>query len=184
MPRRTWFITISLILLLILSTQGIVQAKLFQLKVSVSRERLMNFELSSKALRARFREIFQNPDDYRSEIKRNVIESAILNNQVIVDLDSTYLEDIGIAIVNSIRFMSLKPLLHLHRDRKLLLVTKYAFFMERNRRLEQAVGRYKNVIDALESHKSEILAFALLHHGYCLASLGKVSQAVLSLQKP
>ena len=87
MPRRTWFITISLILLLILSTQGIVQAKLFQLKVSVSRERLMNFELSSKALRARFREIFQNPDDYRSEIKRNVIESAILNNQVVADLD-------------------------------------------------------------------------------------------------
>lgn len=183
MPRRTWFITIALILLLILSTQGIVQAKLFQLKVSVSRERLMNFELSSKALRARFREIFQNPDDYRSEIKRNVIESAILNNQVIVNLDSSYLEDIGIAIVNSIRFMSLKPLLHLHRDRKLLLVTKYAFFMERNRRLEQAVGRYKDVIDALGKHKSEILAFALLHHGYCLASLGKFSQAALSLQK-
>ena len=58
--------------------------------------------------------------------------------------------------------MSLKPILHVHRDRKLLLLTKYAFFMERNRRLELAAERYKKVIDTLSNHRSEILAFALL----------------------
>lgn len=183
MPRRTWLIAIFLLLLLLLSTQGIIQAKLFQLKLSVSRERLMNFELSSKALRIRSRDIFQNSDDYRSEIKRNVIESAILNDQTVLDLESSYMEDIGIAIVNSIRLMSLKPLLYIHRERKLLLITKYAFFMERNRRLELAASRYKDVIDSFAEHKSEILAFALLHYGYCLASLGKTSQAITSLEK-
>ena len=183
MPKRTWFAVIFLIFVLILSTQGVVQAKLFQLKVFVSRERLMNFELSSKALRVRFRETFQNSDDYRTEIKRNVLESAILNNQALADLESTYLEDIGMAVVNSIRIMSLKPVLHLQRDRKLLLLTKYAFFMERNHRVELAASRYEDVIGALKNYKSEILAFTLLHHGYCLASMGKVPGAIQSLER-
>ena len=183
MPKRAWIVAISLILFLILSTQGVVQAKLFQLKVSVSRERLMNFELSSKALQARFREIFKNPDDYRSEIKRNVIESGILNNRVLVDIESGFMENLGIAVVNSIRIMSLKPILHLHRDRKLLLILKYAFFMERSRRLEIAVERYEDVINILQNRKNDILAFSLLHHGYCLASMGRFSPAIQSLEE-
>ena len=63
------------ILLLIGVTQGIVQSKLFQLKILVSRDRILNFELSSQALQKRFSSDFKKSDDYQTEINQSLFRS-------------------------------------------------------------------------------------------------------------
>ncbi len=183
MNYRSLLFPVGIILFLVVLTQSILQAKLFQLRVSVSRERLMNFELSSKILRARFRDIFKSNDDYRAEINRNLVEADILNNVTVDDLDSGYLVGVGIAVSNAIRTMSLKPFLRLQEERRMLLILKYAFFMERNQRLKIASQKYSDVIRILEEQENDIVAFSLLHLGFCLASLGKRPAAIIELKK-
>ena len=143
MRYSSWLMVLVLILILVVSTQAIIQAKLFELKVTVSRDRLMNFELSSKVLRQRFKEKLENQDDYRSEIKRNVLEASILNESSPKELDTSYLDSVGIAFVNSVRLMSLKPLLQIQRDRELLLLVKYAFYLERSNSLKPAAEKIR-----------------------------------------
>ncbi len=184
MRYSTWIILFIVILLLLLTTQGIVQAKLYQLKVSVSQDRLMNFEISSEALRSRFREIFKNPDDYKSEIKRNVVESGILNNVDPSDLEANIVVRFGVAFSNSVRLMSLKPILRLSQDRKIILLVKYAFFMERNRKMDIAAKKYQEALALIQKgEKSNMMGFALLHSGYSYAVIGERKKAIVLLQK-
>ena len=184
MRNSAWILLIAVILLLLVTTQGIVQAKLYQLKVSVSQDRLMNFEISSEALRSRFKEIFQNPDDYKSELKRSVIESGILNNVEPGELEANIVVRIGVAFSNSVRLMSLKPILRLNQDRKVILLIKYAFFMERNRRMDIAAKKYEEVINlSEENEKNNMFGFSLLHAGYSYATIGEREKAINFLQK-
>ena len=171
------------IILLIGFTQGIVQSKLFQLRILVSRERILNFELSSKALQKRFTGDLQKSDDYQTEINQSLLESSILNQSVPEELDSSPWILLGTAVVNSVRIMSLKPILALHKERKNLLLLKYAFFMERIRRLSIASKKYEIILKRLGNQRSESTAFALLHNAYCLNSIGKRKDAIVLLKK-
>ena len=171
------------IILLIGFTQGIVQSKLFQLRILVSRERILNFELSSKALQKRFTGDLQKSDDYQTEINQSLLESSILNQSVPEELDSSPWILLGTAVVNSVRIMSLKPILALHKERKNLLLLKYAFFMERIRRLSIASKKYEIILKRLGNQRSESKAFALLHNAYCLNSIGKRKDAIVLLKK-
>ncbi len=178
------FILISLCIALLLITQSIVQGKLYQLRLSVSQERLMNFELSSRVLRARLRQIFENPDNYKAEIQRNLIESAVLNNaDASAELNISFLAQLGLAVSNSVRLMSLKPILRLQQNRAILLLGKYAFFMERNRHFTVAVEKYTEIIERSQGEKTDIVGFSLLHKGYCLLILGQYKEAASILEQ-
>ena len=184
MRVSNWISLIALVIILLSATQGVIQAKLYQLKVSISRDKLMNFELSSQALRTRFRkELLQNVTNYRDEIKQNLIEASILNSITPAELKSNILVDIGISISNVVRTMSLRPILRLKKDRELLLIIKYAFFMERNRHYKVASEKYENVIQDLDGSENDMLAFSLLHQGYCLSSYGSYKKATKQLKR-
>ena len=107
----------------------------------------------------------------------------ILNATIPSELESNTFVNIGIALSNATRKMSLKPFLYLKNQRTLLLLLKKAFLMERKRFLWEAIKHYKQALHLLQGHNSEMLAFTWLHYAWCLSMVGRQKQALELLQK-
>ncbi|MCR9143789.1 MAG: hypothetical protein NXI24_16195 [bacterium] len=183
--RNILYILVVLLIFALVS-QAIISVKLLELRVQVSHDRLFNYELSSRVLKARFRQMVasQNQsrnDSFKNEIKRNLLESTIMNEVNPQALESGALETVGMAVINSVRLLSLKPLLELRENQETLTRIKYAFFMERNRRYDVAVERYAELEDRL-GQSGEMAGFVSLHHGFCLAITGETEPAIAKLE--
>lgn len=183
--RNLIYILIVLLLFALVS-QAIISVKLLELRVQVSHDRLFNYELSSRVLKARFRQMIvdesgSSNDRFKNEIKRNLLESTIMNEVNPQALEAGTLESVGMAVINSVRLLSLKPLLDLRENQKILTRIKYAFFMERNRRYDVAVERYAELAPLLKAG-GEMAGFVSLHHGFCLAITGEVEPALKILE--
>ena len=82
-----------------LMSNSIIDIKVLELKFYVNKEQLLNYELSSKVLREKIKNILITKDDYVSELKNNILESAIMNSQISnEDLDISVSEKIGLFI--------------------------------------------------------------------------------------
>ncbi len=183
---RNLIYILVVLLLFALVSQAIISVKLLELRVQVSHDRLFNYELSSRVLKARFRQMIvsqgdDSTDRFKNEIKRNLLESTIMNEVNPQALEAGTLETVGMAVINSVRLLSLKPLLELRENQKILTRIKYAFFMERNRRYDVAVERYAELAPLLQEG-GEMAGFVSLHHGFCLAITGKIEPALEILE--
>lgn len=178
---------IALLFLLILLalgfvSQSIVKISLVQLRVLLAREQLLNYELSSRMLRAKFKQMLLQKDDLKQEVKMKVLESSVMNfdraDQVKLSAD----EVVGLWVVNIVRLLNIKPLLSLEEDQNRLLLLQYAFHLERTRKYAQAAEKYTALEDEF-STGDENLAFVLLHNGFCLALSGQTGTAIEKLEE-
>ncbi|MBX7058010.1 MAG: tetratricopeptide repeat protein [Leptospirales bacterium] len=166
-----------------LMSQAIISIKLADLRIQVARGRLFNYELSSEVLKERFKSLTAGESDFRSELQKNVMESAIMNAANPEELSLTPVQLAGLAAVNAVRMASLKPFLRLSQDQEQLALVKLAFLFERNRRFDAAAEKYQSVIPDLAGSAPDLHGFSLLHVGYCLAVSGKRAEARTALER-
>ena len=182
--RNTTLLLLSLGLALWFSTQSVVGSKLLELQIHIEKDAIQNFELSSQVLEMRFRRQTSSKDDIDTEIQEYAVASQILNEAEPEILKISWFEQGGIAIVNSVRLLSFKPLIDFWKERKLLLLLKYAFYLERHRRTREAKQEYQVFLEAGDTERgSDIYTFALLHQAYCYFLMGnfKVSAKNIAL---
>jgi hypothetical protein len=177
--------SISFLLMLILflvSSQSIIGAKLLELRLNIQKDQVMNYELSSKALKDKLRQVFIDRENFENEIKLNVLESSILNSNLKeFKFKLSFEENLGLLLVNTVRFFSLKPPLELETNQTNTLLLQYAFFQERSRRYKLASDKYNDLEKKLKS-KSEEIAFVYLHNGFCLAMQGQIDESYTKLR--
>jgi len=174
---------IVLILTFFLTSQSIVKVKMLQLKVLLAREQLLNYELSSRMLRAKFKQMLLSKDNFSTEMKMKVLESSILNFDDAEEFKLTLDEIAGLWIVNLVRKLSLKPFLKLQEDQNKLLLLQYAFYMERTRKYGIASKKYTDLEKKLRDSPGDNHAFVLLHNGYCLSLMGMTEDAIGNLER-
>lgn len=174
---------IFLLMIFTISARSITSAKVYELKLSIQKEQIMNYELSSHALKSKLRQVFLEKDNFEDEILLNVFESSIMNSGLrSEDLEFKPTELIGIYLINFVRFLVFKPAITLTEDQDVLLNIQYAFYQERRRKYLIAAEKYEELEGKVHS-LSEEAAFAYLHNGFCLAMLGDSSRALIKLDK-
>ena len=79
--NRKYIPLIFLLILFVLGfiSQSIVKVSLVQLRVMLAREQLLNYELSSRMLRTKFKQMLLQKDDLTTEVKMKVLESSVMN---------------------------------------------------------------------------------------------------------
>ncbi len=168
--------TVLLLAAFALIGQAIIQVKYLELRLQLQRERLLNLELSSEALRLRSRQLAFGRPDYQSEIRQGALESALLNEAGgAVEVDLVHL--FGVGVISVARALVWKPALKLLADRETTLLLRYAFYLERNRRYDAAIAGYRRLLESTGAARGDVPAFAHLHLGYCLAATGDVVRA-------
>lgn len=182
------FAPILIILALLLGfaviSQAIISVKMLELRVKISRERILNYELSSRVLKEKFRKLSAGShDDFSSEVKQNVLEASIMNDRDPEALSLAPVEWLGVGVINAVRKIPgiNRPLLRLWSDQQQLLMMKYAFFMERNRRFDKALEKYRLLETEgyiPDTGRADERGFVLLHQGYCLGVLGEKDKAL------
>lgn len=179
---RIALLFVLILIALAFVSQSIVKISLVQLRVLLAREQLLNYELSSRMLRAKFKQMLLHKEDLRTEVKMKVLESSVMNfdqgEQVRLSGD----EVVGLWVVNLVRMLNLKPLLSLEEDQDRLLLLQYAFHLERTRKYAQAAEKYTALEDEFGSG-DENRAFVLLHNGFCLALAGQPDTAIKKLEE-
>ncbi|TGL90486.1 hypothetical protein EHQ68_03370 [Leptospira congkakensis] len=166
------------------ASQAIVSVKLQELRFGILRDQLMNYQLSSKTLRERLKQMFLSKDDYMSEVKVNILESGIMNSETEgLDLKMATLDQFGLYVINSVRFLNFKPALELEEQQNTIIRLQFAFYMERTRKYPIASKKYQELEDSITSSLSDEMAFTLLHHGYCLVMMGEREKAFVKLTK-
>ncbi|PJE04167.1 MAG: hypothetical protein CK427_02455 [Leptospira sp.] len=169
--------------LFFVSASSITSAKLVELRLNIQKDQIMNYELSSKALKSKLRQIFLDKDNFNNEIKINILESSILNSNIQDNnFELTSLEKIGLLLVNGVRFISFKPVIDLSSNKRNTILLQYAFYQERTRRYKDASDKYKE-LEKLLPNDSDEYAFVLLHDGFCLSMLGFNTEANFQLDK-
>lgn len=181
------FLVIGLLIiqipLFILVSRSIVNVTLLQLRYQLTRERLLNYELSSRVLESRFRRELAERNNVSNEIKMNVLESSILNFDTQSEqMELTPTQILGLWIVNVVRSASFKHILSLDEDQERLLMLQYAFYLERNRRYDKSSEKYEELEDIIKG-QPEDHGFVLLHGGYSLAMLGETDKAIEKLNQ-
>ncbi|MEM7181223.1 MAG: hypothetical protein AAF518_09945 [Spirochaetota bacterium] len=179
-----------IILFFIFTSNSIITVKLQELRFQISKQQLLNYELSSNLLKQKFRQMLLNRDDYTKEIKLNITESAILNSRMqetrAQESDSGLIMDIkekfGIIVINGVRFLSLKNMLRLSNDLQELVKLQFAFYLERTRKFSSASKKYLELEKKFKKDSSDY-AFVLLHQGFCLAMRGETEKALVKLYK-
>ena len=172
----------ALVVLFLFISQSIVVVKIMQLRILLSREQVLSYELSSKMLRARFRRMLLTQGDFSAEVKMNVLDSGIMNSQETAEeFELTPEQKLGLGIVNIVRRLSLKSPLDLQGDRNKMLLLQYAFYMERTRYYAKASEKY-TTLEGFKNLTPEDHGFVLLHNAYCLTLMGNVTEAVEKLQ--
>ncbi|MCB1171971.1 MAG: hypothetical protein KDK39_00325 [Leptospiraceae bacterium] len=167
----------------VMVANAIIGVKLLELRVKISRERILNYELSSRVLKEKFLLLMQDQKQaFDSEVRQNLLESSIMNDRDPDALTLDLNERIGYWVINLIRPLALKPFLQLLADQEQLIMMKYAFFMERNRRYDKAIDKYKDLQELLPRDNSDARGFVLLHLGYCQAITGATNEAIEGLE--
>ncbi len=181
---RKYLIALFLFLLSLffISSNSIVSIKIQELRFYLAKEQLLNYELSSKVLKEKIRQMMLNRDDYTNEIKNNILESNIMNSQTGLGDPKLNLSDsYGLLLVNFVRFVSLKPPLNLVEDQGDMIKIQFAFFMERTRKFPVAVKKYSELSEKLGEVETNENGFIMLHHGFCLAMMGETEAAIVKL---
>lgn len=169
--------------LFFVSASSITSAKLVELRLNIQKDQIMNYELSSKALKSKLRQIFLDKDNFNNEIKINILESSILNSNIQDNnFELTSFEKVGLFLVNGVRFISFKPVIDLSSNKRNTILLQYAFYQERTRRYKDASDKYKELEKLLPNDTDEY-AFVLLHDGFCLSMLGLNTDANFQLDK-
>ncbi|NCN09836.1 MAG: hypothetical protein GW938_08330 [Leptospira sp.] len=177
------FVFFILLIIFFISAQSITSAKLVELRLNIQKDQIMNYELSSKALKSKLRQIFLEKDNFNNEIKINILESSFLNSNIQENsFELSSFEKAGIFIVNAVRFISFKPIINLSSNKKNTILLQYAFYLERTRRYKDASDKYKDLEKNLQNDSDEF-AFVLLHDGFCLSMLGQNTEAYIQLDK-
>ncbi|MBI3394345.1 MAG: hypothetical protein HY042_00770, partial [Spirochaetia bacterium] len=180
MRRVLSFVALLFVMLgFAVTSQGILRVTMLELRLQIMRDQLLNYELSSRMLKARFKQMARKQsDDIGTEMKMKVLESGVLNSrQEASTMKLDPMERMGLFTVNLIRRISLKSTLSLEEDQGKLILLEYAFFQERQRNFEQASKAYAELEARLKTESGDNQAFALLHYGYCLALLGDIDEA-------
>jgi hypothetical protein len=185
MKRR--YLTFLLLLLLLFSgfafvSWAIVKIKLKELKYYVTKEQVLNLQLSSDVLKEKFKQLLLYKEDYKKELSISIMDSTVLNTEkdnLDISLDNS--EEIGLVIVNGVRFLSFKDSLKFLEDKDQLIKLQYAFHFERTRKYKKASQKYIDLETSILNKNSDEYAFALLHNGFCLGLLGETDKALEKL---
>ncbi|MCB1169975.1 MAG: hypothetical protein KDK25_06550 [Leptospiraceae bacterium] len=170
-----YLLLISLVILfMVLATGGLLDLKMFQLRQMVVRERIMNLELSSRALRNRVHSGAQM-SVLDQELGRNILESRVLNNPGKRPERDSSPSGPTVLMTNGVRLLLLKPPLRLQSDAQKLMALKLAFYFERSRRYNQALRIYEKLEP--DDFPEPFPAFLSLHTGFVHLALGQRDQA-------
>jgi tetratricopeptide (TPR) repeat protein len=173
---------IFLIVFFFLSSKAIVDIKLQELRFYLTKEQLLNYELSSKVLKEKIKQMILSKDDYTNEIKNNILESNIMNSQIgVSNVKLDFMDSYGLFIVNVVRFLSLKKPLTLLEDQNDMIQIQFAFYMERSRKFSIAVKKYEAIAERFGRIDTNENGFVMLHHGFCLAMMGNTEAAIAKL---
>ncbi len=179
---RRWIAPLLLLLLLLAAlgtSRSILKARLLELRIAIQRDQILRYELSSRLLRYRFKQMLEDRDNVRGEIKLSVLESHVVNDLSQGMPEPGIVEQTGAALINAVRFISFKPSLNILEKRVKVLYLHAGFFYERNRNCPAALKSYASFDTAEDSPDS---AFVMLHSGYCMAVTGKLDEAIATLE--
>ncbi len=175
---------IAIVIFFLYSSRAIVGVKIQELRFYLAKEQLLNYELSSKVLREKIKQMMLSKDDYRKEISNSILESNIMNSEVAnINPDVTVSDRVGLVLVNSVRVISLKTPLTLVEDQNSMLLVQYAFYMERTRKFATALKKYEELQKRFGRQETNENGFVMLHHGFCLAMTGEIEKAIGKLQE-
>jgi len=175
---------LGLALLFALITQSIISVTMLELRVQIASERILNFELSSRMLKTRFRQMLSGNENLKSEIKLNVLESSVLNfDKFELDGTDSWLNRFGVVVINGVRRLNLKPPIRIQEDREFMTKLQYAFYMERNRRYDVAFKQYEDMLNSGDNSQNDTRGFLKLHSGYSAALTGRKDVAVSRLEQ-
>ncbi len=173
-----------LISIFVFSSKAIVDIKLQELRFYLVKEQLLNYELSSKVLREKIKQMLLFKDDYKNEIKTTILESNIMNSDTVASYPKLKWSDYyGLFLVNLVRIVSLKNFLTLVEDQNDLMQIQYAFYMERTRKFGVAAKKYETLSEKFQDIETNENGFVMLHHGFCLAMMGETEAAITKLRK-
>ncbi|MEM7183461.1 MAG: hypothetical protein AAF518_21310, partial [Spirochaetota bacterium] len=162
----------------------VIGIKLKQLQQNIEREEILNYQLSSKALEEKFQLLYLGSDNFVREIRNGILESNVLNSKVsFAKFELSELEIIGLGIINIVRLISFKPMIHLHSDAKNILLLQFAFYLERGKYYEEAAKRYEELGNSFTNFTNDEFRFVLLHQAFCLSMFGKNELALKKLNK-
>ena len=161
-----------------------MDVKLQELRFQLTKEQLLNYELSSKVLKDKIRQMMLSKDDYTNEIKVNILESSVMNAQLgETDTKLSLLEKFGLGIVNVVRVISTKSPLTLEEDQNDMMKIQFGFYMERTRKFATAVKKYQELEKSLTNKESDEYGFVMLHSGFCIAMMGDTKGAIAKLRE-
>ena len=185
MQRKILILFFLLLLIFFgLASRAIVDVKLQELRFQLTKEQLLNYELSSKVLKDKIRQMMLSKDDYTNEIKVNILESSVMNAQLgETDTKLSLLEKFGLGIVNVVRVISTKSPLTLEEDQNDMMKIQFGFYMERTRKFATAVKKYQELEKSLTNKESDEYGFVMLHSGFCNAMMGDTKGAIAKLRE-
>ena len=152
MKRNALYLVLILVILVFfISSKAIVSIKIQELRFYLTKEQLLNYELSSKVLKEKIKQMLLSKDDFTNEIRNNILESNIMNSQIgLSNAKLDYLDSYGLFIVNIVRFFSLKQPLTLLEDQNDMIQIQFAFYMERTRKFPLAVKKYEAISERFQ----------------------------------
>ena len=130
MQRKILILLFLLILIIFgLASRAIIDVKIQELRFQLTKEQLLNYELSSKVLKDKIRQMMLTKDDYTNEIKVNILESSVMNAQLgETTTKLSPLEKFGLGIVNIVRVISTKSPLTLEEDQNDMMKIQFGFY--------------------------------------------------------
>jgi len=159
---------------------GILSIRMLELQQHIQRDRILNFDLSSRLLEVRFRELTGEALEFHEELSSGILETRVMN-ETSLDSSSLSLRQRGsLLVLNGIRLLMMKKPLQLEVQDRQLQMLRDAFYFERSRQYDRAIALYKELIDDSDLTEDAV-AFSLLHIGYCHAASGSTEHALQSL---
>lgn len=165
------------------TANAVVAAKMYELRLRVYRDQIMDFRFSSELTRARLMSLIPHRDDHRQELRTAAAESSLFRAPASAGLEQmTLLQKSGLRIVNAARQLCLKAGIRILDEAFALSSIQSAFFLERNEFYSEAAAEYMK----LEDHAGigdEERAFSMVHAAFCQAVQGSVDDAVPRLER-
>ncbi|MCE9596799.1 MAG: hypothetical protein K8S54_02430 [Spirochaetia bacterium] len=156
------------------------RVRMAELRQQVQRDRILNYELSSRVLQIRIRDLLGVNQEFANEVAAGVFETQILNANAVEIPTLNALEHASLIGINIVRRLMFKRPLTLAQDTETWKKLSAAFMLERMRRFGSAARLYKQVLERGLTEDSQ--AFVMLHLGYCLAVQGEFDVALTSLE--
>lgn len=181
--RRTLLVPAGLLALLFLalSSNAIVSAKMYELRLRVQRDQIFNYRLSSDLMRSKILSLIPHRESYKDELWNTIAESSILRTPASIESGTLSVwQRIGLPIVNTARRLCLKAGIDLRDDATILSRIQRAFFLERNSMYGAALKEYEPIEEIVSGDER---TFVILHAGFCLAVLGRNAEAVSKLER-